>query len=862
MMDKTTIELFTKEHFRQLIVLMLSVVSFVSAYSYKFSYDFHNTPLSEALAKIGKDHTDITLLFIYSELDDYHTSARIRTDKAYDAVRQLIGLNPVSVIEKKGNIFVEAFQHGKFHFKGRIVGSDGEPVVAATIFLLSPKDSTVLTYGISNETGHFSIPCDKKNVIGKISCLGYKTVFERFSKFSVGSIIMPQQVIALGQLNVEADDAYLNMDKSVYVPNYRQKNAAQSGVMLLGLMAIPQIDVDLSSLSVKTMGGQNITIFIDCNEATRQDLEGMRTQDVKRVEFYTHPIDDRFKGAQYAINFVMQKYEYGGYTKLRAEKQACVNKTEASIYSKIAHKKMIFDIYADESYLTDRHSGIDKSEAFRFPDLYGEGPAEINRHSSTESSRFRNNINTIAFRALYSSTGIQVSNRVGLNISNTPVNDNYNAVTYDPEIIKNDISSQKLSSRNVTASYNGDLFYSFSPRSTFQTYITFNCGHNTSDSYYVSSDNFSITNNAMEKSYDLHINPRYSYQVNAHNRLMAYGSAVWMHNLIDYSGSSSSTQKYNVQAYFIGLHYDYISSKLQAGGEFGWVWEMNRISSNNSSEKFPQINVYANYMPANRHMLSLSWNYGKDVPDASQKSPNMLRQDELMWYTGTPDLKDYKYMNSTLNYTWLPNNRWQMSATGGFFNFDDRCVTIYTPTAPDGTMLRKYVNGGNYHVWMFNINATAKFFDGRLILSLIPQYWIYRTSGAYSYSIEDFIGRVQASYYLNNFYFVGSYSSRRKHPATQAEYRETIPEQYQLQVGWGNGAFNVNATAYNFLRKSWVSGVQTLRSEFYDYTRTIFSPAAHMRFSISATYTFGYGKKVERNNEVDKGEFSGSAILK
>ena len=71
-MDKTTIELFTKEHFRQLIVLMLSVMSFVSAYSYKFSYDFYNTPLSEALAKIGKDHTDITLLFIYSELDDYH----------------------------------------------------------------------------------------------------------------------------------------------------------------------------------------------------------------------------------------------------------------------------------------------------------------------------------------------------------------------------------------------------------------------------------------------------------------------------------------------------------------------------------------------------------------------------------------------------------------------------------------------------------------------------------------------------------------------------------------------------------------------------------------------------------------------
>lgn len=371
-MEKNTIELFTKEHFRQLVILTLSLMSFVSAYSYKFSYDFHNVSLSQALARIGKEHSDMNLSFVYSELDSYLTTAHVRSDNMYEAVRKVVGLNPVSVIEKKGMVFVEALQHGKYHYSGRIVGSDSEPVVAATILLLSPKDSTVITYGISNETGHFSIPCDKKNVIGKISCLGYKTVIQRFSKFSVGTIIMPENVIALGQLNVEADDAFLNIDKSVYVPNIQQKNAAQSGVMLLGLMAIPQIDVDLSSLSVKTMAGENVTIFIDYNEATRQDLDGMRTQDVKRMEFYTHPIDDRFKGVQYAINFVMQQYEYGGYTKLKAEKQLCVNRTEASVYSKLAHRKMIFDIYADESYLTDRHSGSDKSETFRFPDLYGE----------------------------------------------------------------------------------------------------------------------------------------------------------------------------------------------------------------------------------------------------------------------------------------------------------------------------------------------------------------------------------------------------------------------------------------------------------------------------------------------------------
>ncbi len=665
----------------------------------------------------------------------------------------------------------------------------------------------------------------------------------------------------LNEVVIEAENQSITNNVSKYIPNSKQKNAAQSGVMLLGLMAIPQLDVDMSSLSVKTMAGQNVTIFIDYNEANQQDLDGLRTQDVKRVEYYSFPTDARFKGAKHVVNFVMQKYEYGGYVKLKAEKQFSVNTTDASVYSKIAYKSMLFDIYADESYLTTRHNGSYKSELFRFPNLFDNGPADINRVSSTESSRYRNNVNNIAARALYSSQKIQISNRVSLNISNTPVNDISDYVIYQPRIFDNEMSTKKMSSKNLTAAYTGDFFFNLSPKTSLQTGLIYNYGHNTSNSHYA-ADNFDILNNAVENVHDLHFNPRFSYQLNQHNRLMAFGSGVWRRNSIDYTGNTSSEQTYNVQAYFFGVHYDYTGEKLQTGGELGWAWENNKISGISSSDNFPQINVYANYMPAQKHMLTFSWNYGKDVPDASQKSPNMLQQDELMWFTGSPDLKDYKYMNTSLSYTWLPNNKWQLSATGGQFNFKDRCVTIYSPTAPDGTMLRKYINGGDYNAFMFNINATAKFFGSRLILSMIPQYWIYRTRGAYSYSINDFNGRIQASYYLKSFYFVGSYSTKRKYPATQAEYKESVPEQYMVKIGWGNGAWNLSAAAYNFFRKSWLSGKRTLSSEFYDYTASTFSTNAHMRFSLTATYTFGYGKKVSRYNEVEKGEFSNSAILK
>jgi len=159
----------------------------------------------------------------------------------------------------------------------------------------------------------------------------------------------------LSEVVIEAENQRTSAAVSTYIPATRQKNAAQNAVSLLGLMAIPQLDVDLASLTVKTIAGQQVAIFIDYNEATPQDLDGLRTQDVKRVELYNHPTDARFKGARHVVNFIMQKYEYGGYTKVKAAKQFCVNSTDASLYSKMAYKSMTYDIYADESYLTDRH---------------------------------------------------------------------------------------------------------------------------------------------------------------------------------------------------------------------------------------------------------------------------------------------------------------------------------------------------------------------------------------------------------------------------------------------------------------------------------------------------------------------------
>lgn len=288
---------------RTILTLLLAVMTYISANAYKYDYSFNNTPISEAIVRIGKDHPDINISFIYKELDNYKTSAGIHTDDAYEAIRRIVGLNPISIIKKNNHFYIEALQHGKFCYTGRAFGTDNKPVIAATVMLLAPKDSTVITYGITDETGRFSIPCDKQRVIGKFTCIGYKPTYKMCESFNVGTVLMNELPIRLQAVTVEADNAYLLSDRSVYRPTQRQKNASQTANDLLVRMAIPQLNARLGSSSVTTASGQPVAIYIDYVPASENDLKMMRISDVKSVEYLEYPSDARFQDNRYVINF-------------------------------------------------------------------------------------------------------------------------------------------------------------------------------------------------------------------------------------------------------------------------------------------------------------------------------------------------------------------------------------------------------------------------------------------------------------------------------------------------------------------------------------------------------------------------------
>ncbi len=233
-----------------------------------------------------------------------------------------------------------------------------------------------------------------------------------------------------------------------------------------------------------------------------------------------------------------------------------------------------------------------------------------------------------------------------------------------------------------------------------------------------------------------------------------------------------------------------------------------------------------------------------------------------MWYAGNPNLKSYWDNWVSLTYTWLPNNIWQVNATSDYFISSNRLISDYRPDGPNGTMLRRYMNDGDFRRVRIGITGTGKILSNRLIAKMSPMLYLQSTTGMYAMSKNILTYSAQLTWYFGDFYLFGWYNTPNTSPEINSGIKKHSPSQYCIQLGWGKGNWKASATANNFLRRNWISSHQTLSGEYYKFENENYGTSMRQRFQIEVTYTFGYGKKVQSGNEVGAASTNQSAILK
>ena len=820
----------------------------------KFNYSFSDTPLSDALTKISREHPELKISFIYNELGDYRTSARINTDNGADAVRRLASMLPIRVLDSKNGIYVEAMQRGVYRYVGRATGEGDEGVPHATVMVLSPKDSTVLTYAFTADDGRFSIPCDVRNAILKLSSVGYVTTFRRSTGFNVGDVKMELLPVALNGVTVKTEYAMIEPDKLVFIPGKREKNTSHGGADLLLAMGLPTVRVNPVDKSITTNLGDEVSVYIDYMPADRNRLAGMRTQDVRKVEVYENPQDPRFGGARYVVNFIMVQYEYGGYTKFDVWQSLPEPTGDYSVNSKMSYKKMTYDISAGSHYEKDEHSASVSQSDYRFPGQ------DVSWYLESDSRHYVCSSEFATFRAVYSDDKNRISNTIGYQgLGSRFKRSDLNFFT--PDIYPDGTSVNGIDMRSNSATWNG-VYQFFLPKSVLLSVTpTLKYSHHSRGNTYETDEKL-VATDAKENAWYGLLSVDCSKQWGAKS-LTASLYGEFSDNRLNYDGSNLSAVHSTTGAVGAGLSSRLVFGKFWLSPSVRLYYSYKKFDDFKDIQLLPKYYVQLGWNFNELHQISMSSEMSHWSVGVAQRSPNIVILNLLDAVTGNPSIRPSLFNSVAAYYNWKAGSNLFLTAFARFNRLTKPIVDIYIPTVIDGKemMLKSLEREGYFSELFYGGSASFSLFERSLSMwaSVYGKYARRGGRNCYSGNFANFNSGI--NYYLKNFYFSVYYQAPR-HEMSQDDRMFRMPSYYRLTVGWGAKGFNVSLSGNNLFRSSDKASYVERVDENYsvwqqEYTRTV-----SRGISLELSYSFSYGKKVRQDDSPGKtGEIS-SGILK
>lgn len=663
----------------------------------------------------------------------------------------------------------------------------------------------------------------------------------------------------LNEVVIESNNQRLGAEMSTYIPTAKQKNASQTPGDLLNRMAIPQLRISPGD-QIKDLTGKDIDIFIDFLPASKEDLEGMRMLDVKKVEYYVFPSDPRFQGKPRVVNFVMQKYEYGGYVKSFGW-GISTNAGQLSLYSKLQYKRMTFDLAVGAFHVNQKHYGSDISETFRLPQPDGTLNTFM-RHSLQDDGQQRKRTYWPTLKALYSSDKITMQNTIGANFNNDHTYNMMGHIFYQPEVDAPTEYWQREASRVNFVSYTGFWNFILNDNNSITFSPSYAYSHTRTSSLYAEAGSDQYFNAATDNSHRAGGDITYNHSFGDWGNINAMVMAVITKSDTHYTGTANQSD--NAAIYRLGPGAQYSLSKGNIYGtiDIGLHWDRQEYVNFKKNSVSPWIDLSLQYSPNDRHSASVDFHHCNVTPSASDRSAAVIQSNKLMSYTGNPNLVSYRSYDVSADYSFIPSSRLSFSFFGWGCVINNRFVYDYEPTAT-GILRTIKQPGGGYSKWDYGATATWRLFDKRLQLTAQLNAVSVHNGAPFNHGFTDFVYAFQANYYINNFSFSGIYYSPQRIPsATNEDAWMKTKTYYMLKAGWGNASWNLQLHIFNFARWNWLSDKKETRSRYYDKTEQTTSINDHASVRLSVTYTFGFGKKIERGNEASQQSGISSGILK
>ena len=351
---------------RRLNLLLILFLALGTSHAQRITRQYNDVSLSEALLQLSQEQNNYTISFIYNELEDFRISTSVNRKSLPDAIQQMIGFYPVRMIitPEYNEIFVECTHKTDRHLTGTIIDELGLPVAYANVAILNPTDSTLLSGGVSNESGYFAIPYEQPTVLARISYVGYKTIYKLCDQPEVGTIRIAPDNYTLKGVTVKGYKPTMRMNSGGIEIEVQNTVFAQLGDANDVLAQLPLISKKDDEFTV--IGHGTPLIYIN-NRLMRdpKELEEIKSSSIKNIKIELNP-SSRYSAEVGSVIKITTLRPVG--EGLGGKFSSYYKRNNSNAFSELVslnYRHQGLDVFFDGQY-NDRQVEDDQHDCFRF----------------------------------------------------------------------------------------------------------------------------------------------------------------------------------------------------------------------------------------------------------------------------------------------------------------------------------------------------------------------------------------------------------------------------------------------------------------------------------------------------------------